>query len=82
MAATLEKTKSKSSKISENEVLELLFSKVEKPQDIMKISCVNVYDSNYRVNIWQSLNHPFLKSAGFICASYFFSVDDHKIKIK
>jgi hypothetical protein len=72
----------KESKLSEEKVLEMLYEKVGTPENPMRVSCVNVFGSNYRVNIWQSLNHPFLASAGFISASYFFTIKDDFVIIK
>jgi hypothetical protein len=70
--ATLSKPKTKNVKFSEKEVLEKLFSKIGNPVDAIKISCVNVFSDFYRINIWHSINHPFLPNAGIISASYFF----------
>lgn len=79
--ATLSKPKKKTTKLSENEVLELLYSKVGKPENYLKVSCVNVFSNFYRVNIWHSINHDFLKNAALISASYFFKIVDKDIVI-
>jgi len=77
-----EKKVKKSSKISEDKVLELLFSKVGFPSNPMRISCVNVFNSFYRVNVWHSSNNAFLSNAGYISASYFFSINDEVVELK
>lgn len=78
----VKKKSSKKSNISNDKVLEMLYEKVGTPENPLLVSCINVFDSSYRVNIWHSLNHPFLKSAGYISASYFFTVDNDVITIK
>lgn len=79
--ASLEKN-NKKYKISNEKVLELLFKEVGTPFNEIKISSVNVYGDFYRVNVWNSINHSFLTSVGYISASYFFSVDEEKISLK
>lgn len=81
MSATIEKTKTKKIKLSENEVLELLYSKVGKPENYLKISCINVFDNFYRVNVWHSINHDFLKNAALISTSYFIKIVENDIVI-
>lgn len=76
------KSSSKKSNISNDKVLEMLYEKVGKPNNALLVSCYNVFDSSYRVNVWHSLNHPFLNNAGYISASYFFSIENDVIIIK
>lgn len=46
---------------NENEILELLWDKVEKPKNYLKIKVVNVYDNAYRINIWCEYDDPIMK---------------------
>jgi hypothetical protein len=34
-----------------------------------------VFSNRFRINIWQSIDHPFIPNAGKIAASYFVSVE-------
>lgn len=62
-------------KPSEDAILTSLFTQVVKPSDVVKISCVNVYNNRYRINIWTSVPHAFMPKNGKISVSYFVTVD-------
>jgi len=66
---------------SENAILASLFKQVEKPNDIIKMSCLNVYGSCYRINIWTSLHHPFIPNYGKITSSYFVKENNGSVTI-
>lgn len=68
-------------KPSEDEILASLFMQVEKPNDIIKMSCLNVYGNCYRINIWTSLHHPFIPNYGKITSSYFVKENNGSITI-
>ena len=67
-------------KISEDDVIDLLFKQVQKPKNCIKIKAVNVYGNRYRINIWTVVHEDgFDKNK--ITQSYFAIVDSNKIKI-
>jgi hypothetical protein len=75
-------TKVNKQKFSEGAILSMLYQQVDRVENTIKESVINVYSNRYRVNIWQGTNNPFLPKAGKIVASYFISVEDNgKIKI-
>ena len=68
-------------KPSEDALFASLFKQVEKPNDIIKMSCLNVYGSCYRINIWTSLHHPFIPNYGKITSSYFVKENNGSVTI-
>lgn len=69
-------------KIADSAILYNLYNIVDRVENTIKESVVNVYADRYRVNIWKGTDNPFLPKAGTIAASYFISVDaSGKIKI-
>lgn len=69
-------------KFSEATILSSLYKIVDRVENTIKESVINVYADRYRVNIWKGSNNPFLPKAGTIAASYFISVDSNgNIKI-
>lgn len=83
MMATAEAKVEKKYKVkaSEETILASLFTMVEKPNDIIKMSCLNVYGNCYRINIWTSLHHPFIPNYGKITSSYFVKENNGSITI-
>lgn len=81
MSAATAEPKVKSSKISNDQITELLFQQVEPVANLMKTVVVNVYDNRYRINVWQNVFHPFMPNCGVIAASYFVKVENGKIEI-
>lgn len=71
-----EQPKTKKPRMSEDQILSEVFIQMGKPDNIIKATAVNVFANRYRVNIWQSINNPFLPKAGKIVASYFVIVYD------
>lgn len=77
MTATQEKpVKVKKQTLTESEILSEVYIQQGKPDSVIKAVAVNIFDNHYRVNIWQSINHPFMPKAGKIVASYFVTVYD------
>jgi len=69
-------------KIADSAILYSLYNIVDRVENTIKESVINVYADRYRVNIWQGTDNPFLPKAGTIAASYFISVDSSgKIKM-
>lgn len=68
--------KTKKQKFSESEILSEVYIQQGKPENIIKAVAINTFDNHYRVNIWESINHPFMPKAGKIVASYFVTVYD------
>ena len=62
--------------MSEDQILSEVFIQMGKPDNIIKATAINVFANRYRVNVWQSINNPFLPKAGKIVASYFVIVYD------
>lgn len=82
MTTTEDKPEVKKDKISDGAILEALYKQVSRVEDTIKTSVTNVYSNRYRINIWQSLNNPFIPNLGKIAASYFVCVDEKgKLKI-
>ena len=65
--------KEEEKKYTENQVLEMLFSKVEKPKKYYKIKAVNVYDNAYRINIYCEIEENNLTKRK-IAYSYFVKI--------
>lgn len=84
MTSTEDKPTAKTTKqrFSDETILSNLYQLVDRVENTIKESVINVYSNRYRVNIWQGMNNPFLPKAGRIAASYFISVDENgNIKI-
>ena len=76
------KPKKKAPALSEQDILTEVYSQRGKPSDIVKAAAINTFENRYRVNIWQTINHPLLPKAGKIVASYFVVVtNDFEVKI-
>jgi hypothetical protein len=74
MTATKEKpTSEKVSKPTDEQVLNLLYTQVVKPENVIR---------EYRINIWTSVEHAFIPRAGKITQSYFCIVDKDGLSIK
>lgn len=71
----------KETKLSDEDILLQVFIQKGRPKDVIKTAVVNVFDNRYRINVWQSINHPLLPKAGKIVASYFVIVTD-KLEVK
>lgn len=69
-------TKVKKQKLSESEILTEVYIQMGRPDNVIKDIAINVFDNHYRVNIWQSIEHPLMPKAGKIVASYFVTVYD------
>jgi len=69
-------SKNKKPRLSDEDILTQVFIQCGRPKDIIKTAVVNVFDNRYRVNVWQSINNPFLPKAGKIVASFFVIVTD------
>lgn len=82
MTAIEGKPEVKKNKISDGTILEQLYKQVDRIEDVIQTSIVNVYSNRYRINIWQSVGSPFIPKLGKIVASYFVCVDEQrKLKI-
>jgi len=84
MTAIEEEVKEKKKKpvLSENDILGEIYRQRGKPQNVVKAAAINIFENRYRVNIWQSINHPLLPKAGKIIASYFVLVTNElEVKI-
>lgn len=68
--------KLKKQTLTESEILSEVYIQQGKPDDVIKAVAVNIFENHYRVNIWQSIKHPFMPKAGKIVASYFVTVYD------
>ena len=83
MTATKEKpTSEKVSKPTDEQVLNLLYTQVVKPENVIRESVFNIYGDRYRINIWTAVDHPFIPRAGKITQSYFCIVDKDGLSIK
>lgn len=69
------------SKISDDQVLNLLFKQIEKPKNYFKIKVINVFGSNYRINFWSSFDEDGLTKTK-IGYSYFVRVVDEVLTVK
>ena len=78
---TKEKPADKSENISEANVLNLLYTQVVKPENIIKESVFNVYGDRYRINLWTEVYHAFIPKAGTITKSYFCQVNSKGLTI-
>lgn len=76
MTTLEDQPKARKPRMSEEQILTEVFIQKGKPDNIIKATAVNVFANRYRVNIWQSINHPLLPKAGKIVASYFVIVYD------
>jgi hypothetical protein len=68
-------------KYTEDQVLSMLFEKIEKPKKYYKIKAVNVYDNAFRVNIWCEFEENNLTKKK-IAHSYFVKVVDGELAVK
>jgi hypothetical protein len=67
-------------KVTEDNVLKMLFSQVEKPKSYYKIKVVNVYDNSYRINVWCEFEENNLTKRK-IGHSYFAKLIDGSLKV-
>lgn len=68
---------------TEDEVLELLWKKVEKPNNYLKIKVINVYDNAYRINVWCEYDDVVHKIKRVkIGRSYFCKLSNNNLIIK
>jgi len=68
---------------TDNEILELLWNKVEKPKSYLKIKVVNVYDNAYRINVWCEYYDPIYNlNKVKIGHSYFCKLIDNELIVK
>lgn len=82
MTATKEKvTSEKATKPTDQQVLDLLYTQVVKPEKVVREAVFNVYDNRYRINIWTAVEHPFIPRAGKITQSYFCVLDKDGLTI-
>lgn len=82
MTSMENKPEVKKDKINDGAILEALYKQVDRVEDVIKTSVVNVYANRYRINIWQSVGNPFIPKLGKIVASYFVCIDERgKLKI-
>lgn len=81
MSTTTPKTKNPRNKSGQDEVLSALFAQVSKPDGIVRVNCVNVFDSRWRINLWASLNNPVVPNAGRIMKSYFVKFENGWLEI-
>jgi len=68
-------------KLSEDQILDMLFAQIEKPKNYYKIKAINVYDNAYRVNIWCEYeeNNLTKRKIGY---SYFIKVYGKELIVK
>lgn len=75
MAEVLDKpVKASKVTVDEKVILENLLKQVPVVTNVLKVAIFNVFSNRFRINIWQSIDHPFIPNAGKIAASYFVSV--------
>lgn len=67
-------------KVTEDNVLKMLFSQVEKPKSYYKIKAINVYDNSYRINIYCEFEENNLTKRK-IGHSYFAKIIDGSLNI-
>ena len=72
--------KNEAEKISDDQVLDLLFKQVEKPKNYFKLKVINVFGYNYRINIWSNIEEDGLTKCK-ISHSYFVRVVDDILTI-
>ena len=76
MAEVLDKpVKASKATVDEKVILDNLFKQVPAVTNVLKVSVFNVFSNRFRINVWQSIDHPFFPNAGKIAASYFVSVE-------
>lgn len=76
MAEVLDKpVKASKATVDEKVILDNLFKQVPAVTNVLKVSVFNVFSNRFRINVWQSIDHPFIPNAGKIAASYFVSVE-------
>ena len=77
-----EKTIEKVAKISENQILDMLWREKGKPKNYLKIKVVNVFDNAYRVNVWSEFEDEIYKiNRVRISHSYFCKVVDQELLV-
>ena len=83
MTVTKEKPAAeKESKLTDEQVLNLLYTQVVKPENVIRESVFNIYGNRYRINIWTSVEHAFIPKAGKITQSYFCIIDKDGMTIR
>jgi hypothetical protein len=81
MTIMLEKPEVKLKK-TDDEIISLLFKKIQRPKKYTKIKVVNVYGNSYRINIWCEFRDQFNNiDRTKICQSYFCKLKDEELII-